>query len=64
MVEHEFFMSLTQDRIPIRTVMSSLDGRSVRHSITEDEWQAMSQENRVMWLGATYKHNEKALEEL
>lgn len=57
-MEHEFFLSLTQDRKEIRVVQSTLDGESEHEAILETEWQKLTQDQKLAWIASSQKANE------
>ena len=57
-MEHEIFLSLTQDRKEIRVVMSTLDGEVQRESILETEWQKLTQDQKLAWIASRQQANE------
>ena len=57
-MEHEFFLSLTQDRKEIRVVQSTLDGESEQETILETEWQKLTQDQKSAWIASSQKANE------
>ena len=58
-MEHEFFLSLTQDRKEIRVVQSTLDGKSEQETILETEWQKLTQDLKVQWIHERQQRNEE-----
>lgn len=57
-MEHEFFLSMTQDRREIRVVQSTLNGEQERETILESEWQALTQDQKTAWIRTSQKLNE------
>ena len=57
-MEHEFFLSMTQDRKEIRVVLSTLDDEQERETILEEEWQALTQDQKTAWIQKSQKLNE------